>query len=92
MSIERDRGLEWDAEGTLNNVTRWISGHDEGIVNGTRVVELFNAVASDALSLRRTSKTLPVSPAVQYQTPISIYQESLCCRRIEIAAMTAKGR
>ena len=26
MSIERDRGLEWDAEGTLNNVTRWISG------------------------------------------------------------------
>ena len=31
MNIERDRGLEWDAEGTLNNVTRWISGHDEGI-------------------------------------------------------------
>jgi hypothetical protein len=31
MSIERDKGIVFHEEGTLNAVTRWISSHDEGI-------------------------------------------------------------
>lgn len=50
MSIERDRGLEWDAEGTLNNVTRWISGHDEGIAEWLKNVR--RAYQSRLRSLR----------------------------------------
>ena len=29
MSIERDKGIVFHEEGTLNAVTRWISSHDE---------------------------------------------------------------
>ena len=43
MSIERDKGIEFHEEGTLNAVTRWISSHDEGIAewlkNGRRAYQ-----------------------------------------------------
>lgn len=46
----------------------------------SRVLMLIWTPASDEQSLRCTWKKLPAFPAVQYQTPASIYRASLCYR------------
>lgn len=51
MTIERDARIEFHEQGTLNAVTRWVSGHDEGLAewlkNARRAYQVDRANVSD---------------------------------------------